>query len=97
MGTIGFAAIQNYALGIIGFVMFGVCRCITVISCIVANGAKMKVYVEAIGKIREWVNISLMINIKINMSIFILPTSKIISFIRLLHSPYFIQGNISCT
>ena len=50
---------EDLTVGILGFVIFGVCGCITIISCMVANSAKMKVYFKAIGIIREWVEINL--------------------------------------
>ena len=39
--------------------MFGVCGCVTVITCIVTNVAKSNVYVQARSTIREWVEINL--------------------------------------
>ena len=53
------AALNDSALGTVGFVMFGVCGFVSVIACIVANCVKMKFYLEAMGTIREWVEINL--------------------------------------
>ena len=59
LAPIGFAAAQSIALGVLGAVMFGVCGFVFVISCCLANTAKVKVYLEALSVIREWVEINL--------------------------------------
>ena len=52
-------ALQDFTVGIFGFVMFGVCGLVFGISCMLANGAKMKAYGRATGRIRQWVEINL--------------------------------------
>mmetsp|Transcript_38473 Transcript_38473/g.34026 ORF Transcript_38473/g.34026 Transcript_38473/m.34026 type:complete len:278 (+) Transcript_38473:31-864(+) len=56
---IGMAVLQDFTVGIFGFVMFGVCGFVTGISCMFANAAKMKAYATATQTVRTWVEVNL--------------------------------------
>ena len=56
---IGMAVLQDFTVGIFGFIMFGVCGCVTGVSCMYANAAKLKAYAKATGEVRTWVEVNL--------------------------------------